>query len=96
MIDGRISQANGRLALGKVGVSIERINDRLYLRSTFPPKPDSKRITPYQQRLALGVHANPSGVSHAEKQARLIGAALDCNSFKWQDYCPATAKNTVS
>lgn len=94
MIDGRISQANGRLALGKVGVSIERINDRLYLRSTFPPKPGSDRITPYQQRLALGVHANPAGVSHAEKQARLIGAALDCKSFGWLDYCPVTAKKT--
>lgn len=86
MIDGKIAQANGRLSLGKVGVTIERMGDRLYLRATFPAKPGAARSDPHQQRLVLGIHANPAGLSFAEKQARKVGAALDCNEFKWVDY----------
>lgn len=94
MIDGKISQANGRLALGKVGVSIERMGDRLYLRATLPPKPGSARPAPHQQRLALGFHANPAGVSLAEKQARKIGADLDCGAFDWAIYGGGGSKKT--
>lgn len=94
MIDGKISQANGRLSLGKVGVSIERIGERLYLRATFPPKPRASRSDPHQQRLALGVHANPAGVSHAEKLARKIGADLDCGAFSWEDHPARVQKKT--
>ncbi len=61
-IAGRIDQANGRLRAGNVGVTIERINDRLYLRATFP---DRTGGSPRQQRLATGIHANAQGVSAA-------------------------------
>ncbi|OIP78088.1 MAG: hypothetical protein AUK48_02410 [Oscillatoriales cyanobacterium CG2_30_44_21] len=44
-IDGRIAQANGRLKSAKVGIAIARQGDRLYLRGTFPPKPDSDKKT---------------------------------------------------
>jgi len=85
-IDGRIAQANGRLKAAKVGIAITRQGDRLYLRGTFPPKPDSDKTTPYQQRLALGIHANPLGIKNAEAEARKVGALLDCKEFSWLPY----------
>jgi integrase len=86
MIEARLSQSNGRLKAAKVGVSIIQQGDRLYLRATFPPKPGSDRIRSFQQRLALGVHANPAGLSFAEKEARKVGALLDCKQFDWTPY----------
>lgn len=85
-IDSKIAQANGRLRSSKVGVTIQRFGDRLYLRATFPPKPDSDQTMPYQQRLALGIHANPYGVNVAEKESRKVGALLDCKQFDWLQY----------
>lgn len=85
-IDGRIAQANGRLKAAKVGAAIARVGDRLTIRATLPPKPDSDKDRPYQQRLFLGYHANPTGVKLAEAEARKIGALLDCGDFEWNPY----------
>lgn len=85
-IDGRIAQANGRLKSAKVGIAIARQGDRLYLRGTFPPKPDSDKKIAYQQRLALGIHANPLGIKNAEAEARKVGALIDCKEFSWHPY----------
>ncbi|UBF28306.1 hypothetical protein K9N68_10740 [Kovacikia minuta CCNUW1] len=86
MLEGRISQTNGRLRAARVGVTVEEKGNRLYLRATFPPRPGSEKTEPYQQRLALGFHANPSGLKLAETEARKIGALLDCGEFKWDPY----------
>lgn len=91
-MNNRIAQANGRLKSAKVGVVIQQIGDRLYLRATYPPKPNSVQQQPYQQRLALGCHANPAGVSFAEREARKIGALLDCKQFDWAGYLNNTPK----
>lgn len=64
----KLNQANGRLRSAKVGVVIGVKGDRLHLRATFPPKPNSDKQQPYQQRLALGYHANPAGISLAETE----------------------------
>lgn len=85
-IDGRIAQANGRLKAAKVGIRIERRGDRLLLRGTLPPKPGTDRATYYQQRLPIGVRANPTGLKAAEAEARKVGALLDCNQFDWTPY----------
>lgn len=85
-IDGRISQANGRLKSANVRARIERIGQKLYLQATLPPKPDSNRSAPYQQRIALGIAAHPAGISLAEKEARKISALLDCKQFSWEPY----------
>ncbi|NHC34701.1 integrase [Scytonema millei] len=85
-IQGRLNQANGRLRAAKVGVTIEAKGNRLYLRATFPPKLDTEKTKPFQQRLALGFHTNPSGISLAEAEARKVGALLDCKEFSWQSY----------
>ncbi|MEP0959442.1 hypothetical protein [Microcoleus sp. FACHB-1515] len=81
MIEGKISQANGRLKTAAVGVRIEAKGDRLYLRATLPPRPGSSQQRAYQQRIALHYRANPYGVSLAEKEARKIGALIDCGSL---------------
>ncbi len=67
MIEGRLAQANGRLKISNVGVSIEVKGSPLYLRATLPPKPDSGKET-FQQRLTLGYHANPAGLKLAEQE----------------------------
>jgi len=82
----RLNQANGRLKAAKVGVKIEQVGNRLYLRATLPPKPGSNKLAPYQQRLALGCHANPTGFRLAEAEARKVGALLDCKEFCWTPY----------
>jgi|SRR6476469_308441 len=86
MSSDRINQANGRLRAAKVGVTIQQIGNRLYLKATLPPKPSSTKLRPYQQRIALGIHANPAGISLAEKEARKVGALLDCGEFSWTPY----------
>lgn len=86
MILGKISQANGRLKASLVGVAIVLKGDRLYLQATFPPKPNSTKTKPHQQKLSLGAHANGAGLSIAESEARKIGALLDLNQFSWEPY----------
>jgi integrase len=88
-IQGRVAQSNGRLKAAGSGVQIQAIGDRLYLRATFPPRPGSSRSKAYQQRLALGFHANAYGISQAEKEARKVGALLDCGEFDWEPYLKA-------
>ncbi|MFP4254248.1 MAG: site-specific integrase [Halothece sp.] len=85
-IQGRINQANGRLKTANCGVKIEKQGNTLFLRATLPPKPDSEKIRPYQQRIRLGVYANPKGVQSAEKEALKVGGLLAFKDFTWQPY----------
>jgi integrase len=85
-ISARINQANGRLKSARVGARIERKGNRLILRGTLPPKPDSNRSAPYQQKIYLGIPANPDGVRRAEKEARKVGALLATKEFSWEAY----------
>lgn len=86
MIEGKISQANGRLKAARIGVTIGVKGNRLYLRATFPPRPGSTKERPFQQRLFPGFHANPAGVKAAEQEARKIGILLDLGQFDWGVY----------
>ena len=81
-----INQANGRLRAGKIGVTIAAIGNKMYLRAQLPPKPGSDRTRPYQQRIALGVNANASGISYAETEAKSVGSDLAKKGFKWENY----------
>lgn len=85
-MEGKIAQANGRLRAGNLGVVIQQIGDRLYLRATLPPKPDSGKTEPYQQRISLGFRSNPAGIKAAEAEARKVGGLLATGCFKWIDY----------
>lgn len=87
LTSARIAQANGRLRSGNVGVTIKQHRNRLYLRGTFPAKDGG---LPQQQMIATGIHANPQGVSAAEKEARRVGALLDSGEFRWEEFARQT------
>lgn len=95
-IDGKLAQANGRLKAGKVGVAIEVRGDRLCLRAVFPPKPESLKVAPYQQRLSLHFHANPTGLKLAEQEARRIGSLLDSGKFDWHEFAKNNVQNSCA
>lgn len=85
-IDGRIAQLNQRLKIAQMGVQIERRGIKLNLRATLPPRPDSLRLRPHQQRLSLGLPATNAGLKQAEQEAKIIAAQLIQNCFDWQSY----------
>lgn len=58
----------------------------LYLRGTLPPKPDSERDRPYQQRIALKLPTNRRGVELAKKEADRVGKLLELGLFDWSPY----------
>ena len=82
----RLAQANGRLKAGNVGVVFRQRGLKLYLRSVLPPKPGSVQQKPHQQEIAIGMRANPAGVSAAEKEARKVGSLLENRAFSWVPY----------
>ncbi len=82
----RLNRANGRLKAAKIRVRLQVLNQKLYARGTFPPAPGSTQEAPHQQRIALGLPANPRGLSLAEEQAKGIGVALEAGRFDWGPY----------
>lgn len=75
-----------RLKDGKVQARVYRRGNRLWLQATLPPKPNSDRENPYQQRISLGLPANEDGYRRAEQEAQLLGARLASGTFEWRDY----------
>jgi hypothetical protein len=94
-LERRLFQANGRLKAGKSGISIVVLGQKLYLQGTFPAKPTSNKQSPHQQRLALGVNANASGISYAEGKAKEIGGLLACKQFSWEPWLKIIPKTTT-
>ncbi|MGL5075737.1 MAG: site-specific integrase [Waterburya sp.] len=86
MRQSQLEEVNQRLFLGNVGVSVEQYGSFLSLRATLPPKPNSLKTNPHQQRISLGIRANPEGFKLAEKEARKVGALKDCGEFDWALY----------
>ncbi|MEM9120342.1 MAG: hypothetical protein AAGD09_21020 [Cyanobacteria bacterium P01_F01_bin.56] len=72
-------------------VSIGQKGGALTLQATLPPKPDSSRQVPYQQRISTGLPTNPAGLREAEKRARLLGTQLPAREFDWQQWGDKTA-----
>jgi integrase len=85
-VDGVIVQINQRLKVARLGIQIERRSTKLNLRATLPPRPDSSRVRPYQQRLSLGLPATKAGLKQAEQEAKVIAAQLIQNAFDWKTY----------
>ena len=65
---------------------IEQSGERLVLRATLPPKPESAKSLPFQQRIYLGVRANPAGLQVAEAEAKKVGGAIARGDFSWEPY----------
>jgi hypothetical protein len=89
-LDARIAQVNQRLKAAKMGLQIERRGEKLNLRGTFPPRPGSLKLKPYQQRLSLGLPATPAGLKQAEQEVKIIAAQLIQNTFDWRNYVYGT------
>jgi integrase len=95
-MNARLNQANGRLRASKVGVCIQVTGDRLCLRATLPPRPNSNKGCNHQQRIYLGVRNTANGISYAEREARKIGALIDCKQFDWAPYFKAPMQKPVT
>ncbi|WP_228059631.1 hypothetical protein [Plectonema radiosum] len=61
-ISNRLAQANGRLRASKIGITIDQRGNTLWLRGTFPPKLNSRKTKPHQQRISLKTQEQPLGV----------------------------------
>lgn len=95
-IDSKLKEANQRLKAARMGVSLIRRNDKLYLRSSqLPPKPGSDRSGPYRQEIALGCNANVQGLKLAESQAYIIGGQLSSRSFDWLPWLKEKPAETI-
>ncbi|HZG37160.1 MAG TPA: site-specific integrase [Nodosilinea sp.] len=89
-IDTAIATLNTRLKAARLGLQVERRGDRLNLRGTLPPRPDSPKTRPYQQRIPLKLPATPAGLKQIEREAKVIAAQLIERRFSWADYLPQT------
>ncbi len=81
-----LAQANQRLSMARLGLQIEHRGEKLGLRGRLPPKPNSHRLIPHQQRLSLGLPATLTGLRQAEQTATEIALLLLQNRFDWQPY----------
>ncbi|MEM7580930.1 MAG: integrase, partial [Cyanobacteria bacterium P01_A01_bin.80] len=93
-IEDEIKALNKRLKAGGTRVTIEKRKGILLLRGTFPPKKQSPKTQPYQQRLFLGFKASRAGLRAAEQQAKIISAQLELKTFKWSDWVPEKSSHT--
>lgn len=85
-LDARITQVNQRLKAARLGLQVERRGEKLTLRGTLPPRPDSYRLRSYQQRISLGLPATLVGLKQAEQEAKVIAAQLIQNTFDWSNH----------
>lgn len=85
-VDYSFDAVTERLKKGKVRARIYKRGNKLWLQATLPPKPQSDRIKPYQQRISLGLPANEDGYRRAEQEAQLLSARLTSGTFDWRDY----------
>ncbi|MEL7226231.1 MAG: site-specific integrase, partial [Cyanobacteria bacterium J06576_12] len=85
-LDAALTAVNQRLKTAKLGLKVERRGEKLNLRGTLPPRPDSPKLTAYQQRIPLGLPANPDGLKQMETTVQLIAAHLIADTFDWHEY----------
>ena len=85
-VERLLRAANERLKRGHVGLTLERRGEKIWFRGTLPDKVTGLLK---QQRFAAQVPANPVGIQHAERKAKLIGAKLNLGEFNWADWSAA-------
>ena len=94
-IDAQLVKINQRLKVAQLGVQLERRGKKLSLRGTLPPRPQSARVRPHQQRLSLGLPATKAGLKQAEREAKIVAAKLLEQQFDWQHYQPALSGHSL-
>ncbi len=92
----RLNQINQNFKLARIGLQIEARGEKLYVRGTLPPKPQSQRFYPHQQRISLHEPTDMTGLALAERQMKLIAAQLLQNTFQWQDYIDRSSSIIIS
>lgn len=85
-LDSAIAALNTRFKAARLGLQVERRGDRLSLRGTLPPRPDSAKTRPHQQRIPLKLPATPAGLKQIEREAKVIAAQLIERRFSWANY----------
>ncbi|MBD2019411.1 site-specific integrase [Leptolyngbya sp. FACHB-36] len=88
----KLDQLNTELKAAKIRVAINLRNDRLYLRATLPPKPDSNKTEWHQQEIAIGVYANPAGLKRAKIAALEVSSEIAMGQFSWDKYLSKASK----
>lgn len=81
-----LTQINAELKALSLGITVEMRGGKLSLRAKLPPKFKSKKSVPYQQRISLGLPANPAGLIRARGEAIKLAGLLACNEFDWSLY----------
>lgn len=82
----KLNEANSRLKAGRVRVQIQQRGEKLCLQATLPPRPNSIKNVPHQQRIYLDVFTTVAGIQYAEAEAKKVSALLDQHRFDWQPY----------
>ena len=82
-VENELKRLNARLKAGGTRVTVEMRGNSLLVRGTFPPKTQSGKTKPYQQRLFLGFRASLAGLRAAEQKAKIISAQLELKTFDW-------------
>lgn len=91
-----IAEANARLKAGGIRVSIAPKRNTLYLRAMLPPRPDSEKLEPTHQWVALGgIYINAAGIKRAETEAHRLRHELTMGRFDWADWLKEKAAAPV-
>lgn len=69
-----LAYAKQHLKASKVGLTIQRQNNRLYLRGVLPPCKGEEKLK--QRRLALGGLANIEEIQRAEAEVHQVPSAI--------------------
>ncbi len=84
----QVQAANQKLKAGGVRVKLYQRSDDgpLYLIGTFPPKPQSQKDKPYQQKISLGMQPHTQGIKRAVQEAKRVSLLLEKGEFDWSEW----------
>jgi integrase len=83
IFEEELLEVNQRLKVARSRVAIFIRDNRLWLRATLPPKPNSNKTKPYQQYVGTGAKTTIAGLKYAERKAKEMSVSLDAGNFKW-------------
>lgn len=86
-----MAEVNYRLKVAQLPVALKVRGQRISLVATLPPKPNSTKVRPYQQAIALGVPDSKLGIQRAEREAKYLGVLLVNGQFSWDRYLRAAS-----
>ena len=85
-IKAEVKSVNLALKADCYRVAIQLRGKRLSLVATLPPKPNSSKRNPHQQRIALKLGATMAGLRRAKAKAILLADQLDRDKFAWAEW----------